>query len=59
MSRDKFKTGDRVVAGIHPGWVVGPCEYDADRILVTLDIGEMRSYHWAECGKCVEPPEAK
>jgi hypothetical protein len=49
MSRDKFKPGDRVVAGIHWGYVVGQCPHDASRIWVTLDIGEMRSYHWAEC----------
>jgi hypothetical protein len=59
VSRDKFKPGDRVVAGIHLGWVVAPSEYDPNHILVALDIGYMRSFHWAECGKYVEPPEAK
>jgi hypothetical protein len=47
--RDKFKPGDRVVAGIHWGWIVAPCEYDHGHVWVALDIGYMRSFHWAEC----------
>jgi len=49
VSRDKFKPGDRVVALLTWGWVVGPSEYDADRILVALDTGYIQSFHWAEC----------
>jgi hypothetical protein len=60
--RDSFHPGDRVAAGIHAGWVVSHSEYDANYILVALDIGYIRSFHWAECGHWMplpDPPEVK
>lgn len=48
-SRDKFKPGDRVVALLTWGWVVGPSDYNSDYILVALDTGYIQSFHWAKC----------
>lgn len=44
-----YKPGDRVLALITWGSVLGPCEHDADRLLVHLDTGYIQSFHWAEC----------
>jgi hypothetical protein len=48
MSRDKFKPGDRVVALLTWGWVIGPGDH-AEYILVALDTGFIQAFHWAEC----------
>jgi hypothetical protein len=48
MTRDKFKPGDRVLALLAWGWVIAPGDHP-DFILVALDTGWIRAFHWAEC----------
>jgi hypothetical protein len=48
MSRDKFKPGDRVLALLTWGWVIGPGDHP-EYILVALDTGFIQAFHWAEC----------
>lgn len=47
--REKFKPGDRVLAGLDWGRVIGHSEWHADYVYVHADSGFMRAYHWAEC----------
>lgn len=49
MGPDGFKQGDRVLALLTWGWVLGRSEYDSERLLVHLDTGYIQSFHWAEC----------
>jgi hypothetical protein len=48
MNRDKFKPGDRVLALLTWGWVIGPGDHP-EYILVALDTGFIQAFHWAEC----------
>ena len=49
MSRSDFKIGDRVLALLTWGIVVGYCEKDAERLKVLLDTNRLETFHWAEC----------
>lgn len=44
-----FKKGDVVLALLTWGWVLGPCKYDSERIVVHLATGFIETFHWAEC----------